>query len=525
MAKFSTPESQLDRLARRPDALFNYEGGLAFRHDLRETLVKMAACCLVSEPTFYQDTTDTIRGLFAEAAGRYPEWTAKLAVYLRQTLHLRSVSQLAFAVAAREPAARPFLRKAFDRVLQRTDDLIELAALVKDDRHGLFRATPHFLRREIRRRLEGLGEREAIAYRRAGGVGLKHLVRLYHPRPADARQNALLRYALGGRLTEGELDGLPVIRALRAVQAGRDLDGIVEHRLPWECVVPAAGSRRDVWARLGLVLPFMALLRNLRNLHEHGALQEPGVRRRVLALLQDPEAVAASRQLPFRWWSAHRVMVERDPEVAGAVARALELSAANLPRLPGTTAIWCDHSGSMQGPISGHADLTPQAIANLLGAVAQHLSDDAVVGAFGDRYREIAMPTRAPIMANVHRIARVDAGCATFAHLAVESLLATRRKVDRAIILTDCILWSPRREAEYANDQNFYTAWTEYRRRVNPSARAYVWNLQPNEFFVEPAGDERIVTLSGWSEGILRYIGLSEQGPAAQVAEVEGIAL
>ncbi len=299
MSRFHSKGTPAEQLRRRPDAFANEEGGLAFAHDVRETLVKMAACSLVSESLFYGDTAGRITRLTSAAASQWPEWTVKLAVYLREKLQLRSISQVVLALAARESAARPFARAAFDRVASRTDDLIEIAALVKDDRNGIFRHAPAVLRQAIRDRLERLDEFEAIKYRRAGGLGLKHLVRLFHPRPADPGRNAVLRYALGRPLGEEDLEQLPKVRALRHLRAERDLALIREHRLPWELVLPILGSSREVWEALGTTMPIMALLRNLRNLHKSGAIQHPEVRSRILTVFRDPEAVLASRQLPF----------------------------------------------------------------------------------------------------------------------------------------------------------------------------------------------------------------------------------
>lgn len=159
------------------------------------------------------------------------------------------------------------------------------------------------------------------------------------------------------------------------------------------------------------------------------------------------------------------------------------------------------------------------------GIGLRHLSDRAIVGAFADCYREVTLDPDARALENLLQVAALEVGGATCAHLAVRHLLDSGRWVDRAILLTDCMLWSPRRCDANSVDEHLYALWQEYRRRVNPDAVAYVWNLQPYELFIEPARDRSMVTLSGWSEGLLRYIPLSEVEPGVQVREVDEVRL
>jgi 60 kDa SS-A/Ro ribonucleoprotein len=293
----------------------------------------MAACCLVDERSFYGDTTGKVRQLIQWMARADPEWTLKLAVFLREELHLRSISQLILACAATVPETRPFIGRAFARVAVRPDDILEIAALLKDERHLLAKSLPASIRRAIGAGLNQLGETSFLKYRRARAFGLKHLLRLCHPRPATDRQSFLFRYVQDRRawlaLPEEAQKACPAIAAWEAISRDGSRDpGLLAQAasagLPWEILVPHFGATRRVWCQLVPHLPIMALLRNLSNLHRSGALSKQSVRTHVRSKLTDRALLRKSRLLPFRFLSAYKAMIQRDPQVARWIEVGLE---------------------------------------------------------------------------------------------------------------------------------------------------------------------------------------------------------
>ena len=61
---------------------------------------------MVGEPKFYGDTTPQVMELAREVCERDPEFVAKLAVYARRTLMLRSVSHMLACIVASSDAAQ-----------------------------------------------------------------------------------------------------------------------------------------------------------------------------------------------------------------------------------------------------------------------------------------------------------------------------------------------------------------------------------------------------------------------------------
>lgn len=533
MAKFATKEPYVNRLARRPDATLNYEGGLAFIHDAKHTLAHIAACCLVDEKAFYEDTTSKIDELVRHVGKEDPEWVVKLAVYIRNELHLRSMPTRIAAICATIPECRPQLIRGASRILTRPDDLLEFAAMLKDDRHGLSKTLPSAAKRIIAEGLQQLDEFRAMKYRRGEGFGMKHLLKLCHPIPADRRQSLIFAYLLDPsgwlQTTDEERELIAKISAYEALrrmprkhhQKARAL--VREHALPWELVIPLLGSDNEAWKAVAPVMPIMALTRNLRNLVKSGALRSPSVRSAVLDKLSNEEAVRNSKMLPFRWYSARKVLKElmTEPQYwqdAGtalkleeALNRAVEISAEHLPRWPGRTAIACDLSGSMsECPVGEYSSIYPKDIACVLSAVAHRICEDSVVYAFGSDIAVLDLDPSRGILANAERVANTDVQYATLGYKVIEDLVKRRELVDRIVVLTDMELYGESRCLDDAQDIRSWFAL--YRRNVNPNTEMYFINLAAYGHFITPQREPKVTYISGWSEGILRYVSPASGG-------------
>ncbi|CAF3633220.1 unnamed protein product [Rotaria sordida] len=82
----------------------------------------------------------------------------------------------------------------------------------------------------------------------------------------------------------------------------------------WETQISLKGNKAAVWQQLidNKKLPFMAMLRNLRNMIKAGISEKH--HQWVLKKLQDDGAVIYSRQFPFRFFSAYQILDELEEE-------------------------------------------------------------------------------------------------------------------------------------------------------------------------------------------------------------------
>lgn len=328
-----------------------YEGAPAFTLSPKDKLATLVATCLLGEATFYE-SGDTRRARLDALVAKVgdDEFVAKLAVYARTTWNLRTVSVylvLSLARAIRDgnregARSSALLRCVTCDVIQRADEVRELLAgalTVFGDK----KKVPQAIKRGLGDALRKFGQYAIAKYAGgSGAVSFKDVLRMVHPVPAAPEQSALWQSVMDGTLTMPE---------------GSDT---------WERIISAKGSTTEAWREAAGVMPYMALLRNLRNLAQHDAITPD-----VLARIADPEAVAKSRQLPMRYLSAARELEKAGcpSGVVAAVMDASEHSLVNLPLLGQRVLVVVDVSGSMHDArVSAKSSVSCADVACMMGA-------------------------------------------------------------------------------------------------------------------------------------------------------------
>uniref|UniRef100_H3CF26 TROVE domain-containing protein n=1 Tax=Tetraodon nigroviridis TaxID=99883 RepID=H3CF26_TETNG len=78
----------------------------------------------------------------------------------------------------------------------------------------------------------------------------------------------------------------------------------------WERLLSLEGNKSTTWEKLidNKSLPFMAMLRNLRNMITQGISEAH--HQKILSRLTNEKAVIQSRQFPFRFLAAYKVIME-----------------------------------------------------------------------------------------------------------------------------------------------------------------------------------------------------------------------
>jgi hypothetical protein len=408
---------------------------------------------LVGEDTFYEaaDERDArFRSLVATVTAADPAWVARLVAWLRGSAHLRSASVVAAAEYVR--AGGPDGRRVVDSACLRADEPAEMLAYWTS-RYG--RAVPQPVKRGVADAVRRLyTERSALKYDGAGrDWRMADVIELTHPRPTGPAQSALFGWLLDRRrgraatIADGVPALLPVVRAWTALQAvprgerrallaapnGASL--LAEAGMTWESVSGWLGGPldADVWTALVPSMGYMALLRNLRNLDRAGVSE--WVATGVAARLADPDQVARSRQLPFRFWSAYAAT--RSVRWAPALERALDAATANVPAFGGRTLVLVDTSASMTSVgYSGRSSVAPVHAAALFGVALAARGEAVDLVGFADGTFTHRVARGASVLREVERfVARVgEVGHGT---RIAASLAAAYRGHDRVVLVTD----------------------------------------------------------------------------------------
>lgn len=497
----------------------NYEGEKVYRMTPEMELYERVLTNLVGEKKFYtsgEKDLEDLKNAVQRVLERDPKFVLQLANYARNFMHLRSVPILLLVLASLHDGAKPYVREYTPKIVKRADELAEVISLFNllvgnigdESPKG---SLPAALKKGLADAFENFDEYQLNKYKK----GLKDVLRITHPKPKDSYRNQLYRYLIYDEVGEE----LKQIRALKQLLQKETFDEeaielIRESHATWETAISKFGNKAEVWNALDL--PFMAGLRNLRNLLECGAYKALD---KVINMLKDEKAVLSSKQFPFRFFSAYReilgtyVSEEYKQEVLRALEIALFLSIKNLPKLDGKTAIIVDTSGSMHSPISKNSVVEYIDIATLMGSISQYISDESLVVAFGTTAKVVPLSRDSGILKNMETIKNTDVGYATYVEKALKLLEKNDYVPDRILLFSDMQVYS-KNLSNVVHSVNRYLS-------LHTQTKFYSFDLAGYGTAIQPAQKQRVFLFSGWTEKILEYISMAEKEPFNILQEIK----
>ncbi|QNH63676.1 TROVE domain-containing protein [Hymenobacter sediminicola] len=484
----------------------NHEGAAAFTLTPEVELYAAVATAALSDQ-FYESAETRLVRLRELVAQCEPVFVARLAVYARERMYLRSVPLVLAVELARQHRGNSLVSRLVARIVQRPDEITELLAFYAQANQRAGRKTLNRLSKQLQKGLALSFNRfdgyQLAKYDRAGAVRLRDALFLVHPAAKSLEQQALFDQLVAGTLPtpytwETELS------ALGQVQYATPAERAAAFRLKWTELI---GSGK---------LGYMALLRNLRNILEADVSAETMVD--VCAALADRFAVARSKQLPFRFLAAYREVKALEGGHVSAVLAALEdaiaHSAANLRGFGPETrvVIACDVSGSMQQPVSQRSKVLLYDVGLVLGMLLQSRCQHVTAGMFGNTWKRLSLP-RGPVLRNVDEFYRREGevGYSTNGYLVLEDLRHRREVVDKVMMFTDCQLWNSN-----CNGSSVAKEWAEYRRTVAPQARLYLFDLAGHGTApLDVRAEEGVALIAGWSDKVFEVLASLESGGSA----------
>lgn len=368
-----------------------------------------------AEKTFYDKGVNRDKrfaSLIEELAIADPTWTVSFLTWLRQTANIRTaaITGAAHAIHARlnhkDSIAEDELlsslgqmglnRYLANNICQRADEPSEFVAYWLKT----FGALPKAVKRGLSDAANRLyTEYSVLKYDTPSHpIRFANVLNLTHAKPAhvlpdfgskmtdfdseieEIRQEAgdkreLFKHIIDrvyGNVLNYELPMVAANRSLREdakkdVNVLLDADRLKAAGMTWEDVLSLAGTRlskASIWESVGPNMGYMAKLRNLRNFEEAGVSAQ--FKADVVKHLTNPNAVAKSRQFPFRFLSAFNEV--NSLQFQAALEQALDLSVQNIPVFKGRTLVLIDTSASMSDPVSNNSKMTRAGIAALFGA-------------------------------------------------------------------------------------------------------------------------------------------------------------
>lgn len=453
-------------------------------YDMKDVdkLVTQVLTTFFGEQKFYGDDSNDLVKNAENIAKTNPRFVSNLARVARKEYHLRSVSHVLTCIIAHEAESKPYIKETVYDVVERADDITEILSCYLS-MYG--KPIPNGLKKALGTALTKFNEFQISKYN--GGsksIKFRDVLRITHIKPKNNREQELFNKIINDTLS-------------------------IATR--WETELSANGNNKATWESLieNNQLGYMAMLRNLRNILN----AQPNNIDKVFSKLEDKEEVLKSKQLPFRYFSAYREVMglsNCSSKVLDVLENAIEHSVENLPKLKGKTVIAIDVSGSMNSSISANSTVSCADIATLLGVLASRMCEDYIVYTFDTSLYDKTFSSRSGIIDTALKMK--SSGGGTNIKLPLAKMINDKIQADRLIILSDNEINSSWGGGYIRTCQSFADT---YRKQVNPNLWVHAVDLQGYGTQQFIGGKTNIV--AGWSERLLEFMNLAEQGIDTQV--------
>ncbi|GAA4059887.1 TROVE domain-containing protein [Flavobacterium cheonanense] len=491
-------------LTKQKNTIVNHENATAFPLTPEYELYASVVTTSLSASFYEKDTArlDRIKTLIQKCN---PVFVAKLAVYARNEMNMRSVPLVLVVELAKIYSGDALISKMIVHVIQRADEITELLAYYQmaNDRKGTKKLNR--LSKQIQKGLavsfNKFDEYQFAKYNRDGSVKLKDALFLVHPKAKDEAQQELFNKIVADTLQtpytwETELSQLGQVKFYNVAEKQKAFTN------KWEELIDSN--------KIG----YMALMRNLRNIMEANV---SGFHiEKVCHYLTNENAVMKSKQLPFRFLAAYRELKELPSKYTSMVLDALEtavmVSAKNIKGFDVNTSVVvaCDVSGSMQQPISPKSKILLYDIGLMLGMLMQSQCKNVVSGMFGDKWKIINMPKRS-VLSNVNEYYKREGevGYSTNGHLVLEDLIKRNERVDKVMLFTDVQMWNSN-----STNHTFANSWNRYK-TIAPNAKLYLFDLAGYGYAPIDKQKNDVYLIAGWSDKVFDVLHALEDKSSA----------
>jgi len=325
----------------------SFEGATAYVQKPEVELVRLVLTSMFGEDSFYESGDDKSNRLSSLVDScvktNKEEFVAKLAVYARNKMYMRTIS-IALIVELAKSLRKynktlPTLRSAVCKTISRADELAEIYSYALTI-FGSKNSVPQAIKKGTADAFNKFDEYQLAKYNRSNVVKLKDVLKITHPTPKDNKQSKIFNRLLTDSLKTPDT---------------------------WETKISTKGSTKENWQEVAdnPKTGFMALLRNLNNFLNHNIDLTNVIKR-----LSSHEEVKKSKQFPYAFYSAIKAVKSTNPyltpKLLVALETALENSVDNIPNIGNVVSI-IDVSASMGSTVSNKSKISCAEIAIVMG--------------------------------------------------------------------------------------------------------------------------------------------------------------
>lgn len=500
MARYNTKTKRAVTRTKDEGTVLNHEGAPAYDSSVKEKLVGILFTSFMDKKGKYYESNSDLEDRLRELIAQEPEFAAKCAIWARNRVGMRSVTQFTAAEIGHIVKGESWTQRFFTQVIDRPDDMVEAIAAYLSI-YG--KPLPNAMKKGFAKAFDKFDAYQIGKYRREGhAVSLVDVVNLVHPRPVPKNAEALKALVAGTLRSEGT----------------------------WETKLSAAGqsnseeekneAKEQAWAELvgERKIGYLALLRNLRNIET----QAPDVLDDALKMLVDPKLIEKNRVFPFQFLSAYNSVSSQKTRTA--LDKAINLSFSNVPEFSGRTLVAVDHSGSMG--YSGSIN-SPRFTADLFAAAVLKKNPEADVIVFGTTAKLAKLDAGDTLLSIVNQLSKIDCGGGTN----LQAIFGVaKRAYDRIFIMSDMQTYlyidGTARQASaygYYGLSNADQAFQPWKAKYDCDPYVYCFDLAGygSQQFNSGSTAGKTCQLFGFSEKVFTFVKNFEVDPKEIVEEIE----
>lgn len=487
--------SAVAKLLPRTDML-NREGAPACAYGPKAKLAQLAATGTLAD-NFYGAAETQLADVLDAARAVDPYFVAQAAVYARTSGGMKDMPAL---LAAYLTVADPDLAvRVFGKVVNNGRMLRSFVQIMRSGQVGRTSLGTR-PKRLVQQWLEQASIRDLMHAATGAAPSLADIVKMVHPRPADAQRKAFYGWLIG-RLYD--VAALPV--EIAAFEAWKQDQALPLPQVPFEWLT-AYSLSAEQWAELAGRMGWQALRMNLNTLARTGAFGVEGLTDQVAARLADRDALRAVRPMPYQLMVALGQVGDGVPlKVQAALEEALELSLRGVRQVPGRVVVCPDVSGSMGMPVTGYRKGASSKVrcidvAALVAAAMLRSNREARVIPFEQAVVPVTLKATDRIAANAAKLAAVGGG-GTNVSAPLALLNKEKAAVDLVVIVSDNESWvDAQRNGSTATMQE----WTKLAKR-NPQAKLVCIDIAPYGT-TQAASRQDILNVGGFSDAVFGTI-------------------
>jgi hypothetical protein len=390
----------------KPIPVRTHEGAPAYRAGPLEQLRRSVLACMLWERTFYEDGVDVGERILQNVIKVSDTEACAVATEARDS-GIRHAPLLVAAAIVKSGRMQQ-VRSLLADICRRADDPGEFLAILRLLNGGELKTIPRQVKLGLGDAMRGFTEYQIAKYQNRGDFKPLDVLRLCHPKPTDDYQNDVWN-ALAGDDLEA-----PETWEVRFSRLGDDteLGKAIEKRGIWVSML----KKRELGA--------LALVRNVRNMLDVGVDKSL-----INAALEDLTVEARRKVMPWQWISAAIENPTMEAELDAHMLASIERD-----KLPGSTVILVDVSGSMIGPWGKLSEKSDRDRCDAACGMAIHLRElclDAQVWAFGSAMNPVPARRGMALRDAIKQSPTFNTGTN------LGSAVANVPEADRLIVLTD----------------------------------------------------------------------------------------